>query len=319
MTGVSAGGGHPLTPDEIEVVEYISARYREGLDIELIADLVERRQPGSDDDKYEDTSSAEKRLAGQILTFRNTAPTVSNLLKSQIEVITKGTQIIKSEGTYWRYEPCIERIFEMDYKEITRANRYIEVFEESDYDVVAEQGRQKFGDQHSSLAETGGPDFISELLDTIEAAFPITERGFPHLLALKRILDGDDPSVETLQRKKLTSVIRELTDIEEHLNSVYFDLIVSTYPSKLRNATAHGDLLHDAANKEIRIPSKNTVYSYEDLESTRRQVFSIVVFLTGTLQALIAWRAVTFDETLGIDSMDEMLLFASNRTDSNEF
>ena len=318
MTGVSAGGGHPLTPDEIEVVEYISARYREGVDIELIGDLVERGQLSSNDGKYEDTSSVEKRLAGQILTFRNTTLPVADLLRSQIEVITKGTQIIKSEGTYWRYEPCIERIFEMAFKQIRRANRYIEAFEESDYDVVAEQVRQQFRNQQSSLAETSGPDFISGLLDTIETAFPIIERGFPHLLALKRILDGDDPSVEVLQHKKLTSVIRELTDIEQHLNSVYFDLIVSAYPSKLRNATAHGDLLHDAANKEIRIPSKNIVYSYDDLERWRREIFSSVVFLTGMLQSLITWRALTFDEDLGIDSMEEMLLFASNLTESNE-
>jgi hypothetical protein len=319
MTGGSDRGNHPLTPDETEVIEYISARYREGLDIELIADLVERGQVNSDDKRYEDSSSVERRLAGQILTFRNTVSPVADLRRWQIEVVTKGAQILRNEGTYWRYEPCIERIFEMNSKEITLAHRYFEVFEESDYDVVAEQLRHKFGEQQSSLPETGSPHFVSELVSTIEAAFPIIERGFPHLLALKRILDGDDPTVEVLQRKKLTSVVRELTDIEEHLNSVYFDWIVSAYPSKLRNASAHGDLLHDSANEEVRIPSKGFVYSYEDLESTRREVFSIVVFLIGMLQALIAWRAITYDEDIGIDNMDEMLLFASNRTDSNEF
>jgi hypothetical protein len=312
MTGVSGGGRKGLTPEERETVEYISNRYRNGLNLSLIENLIadgQQRQTYALDE-WESSESVEHRVAAQILTFRENTSLYDRLVWYQIEIVTKGSRLLREEQTYWRFEPCIECIFEMEPEQIERAYQYLCAFEESDYDVAAEQVRHQFADRQTSLPDTTDPRFPTALLDTIEVAFPIVERGFPNLLALKRILDEEDPTVEVLQRKSLSSVVRELSDTESELNSAYFDLIVSTYPSTLRNAMAHGDVLHDHENQEIRIPSTGTMYTPENLEKIWGEVYSLVVFLGGMVQGLVSLNALAPDE-VDIDSMDDVFLLRS--------
>jgi len=67
---------------------------------------------------------------------------------------------------------------------------------------------------------------------------------------MKRILDGETPNMDSLQNLRASKVRRELLDTEANENSAYFDLIVDAYNNDIRNALAHGDLVHDPPNKK---------------------------------------------------------------------
>lgn len=117
----------------------------------------------------------------------------------------------------------------------------------------------------------------------------LLERGFPNLLAMKRILDGEAPSNSVLQGKRAAAVRRELTDSDD-LNSAYFDLIVGEFDRSIRNAIAHGDLLTDTAREEVRIPTSGRTYSYRSFADAVTAHLVNVVFLTGAFSSLVEWN-----------------------------
>lgn len=142
-------------------------------------------------------------------------------------------------------------------------------------------------------AETA--ESISKGLDIYRKGLGVFERGFPLLLGLKRILDGENPEVDELQKMRASSVRAELTDTDNHPNSAYFDLVVNQYNRMLRNALAHGDIIHDPSGSQVRIPNEDTAYTYTEFNDIAKRNFSNGVFLTGLCSSLVEWRVYMYE------------------------
>lgn len=213
-----------------------------------------------------------------------------------MNTIDTGAEILEMYNDYWRFEPCIESILEMDSDQSEMISSYLDSFSSSDYSLALEHKRQSC---YHLLSEwdpmSTNSENIQLAIDMYEDMLTIFERGFPNLLAMKRILDGEQPNNDDLQNIRASSVRRELLDTETHQNSVYFDLIVEKFDSKLRNGISHGDLVNDPVEKSIRIPTQNTQYSYSEVNEIMEANISNAIFLTGMFQSLVKWQYATID------------------------
>ena len=213
-----------------------------------------------------------------------------------LNVINNGKEMLDIHNDYWRFEPCIEAIFEMNPNQLEIINSYLRSFFLSDYSIALEHKRQSY---HRLLSDWDStcvsPENIQTAIGIYEDMLTIFERGFPNLLAMKRVLDGKNPNNDNLQNKRPSSVRRELTDTEAHLNSAYFDLIVGEFDNGLRNGVCHGDLVNDPIKKVIRIPTQNNEYSYTEINEIVEANISNAVFLTGMFQSLVEWQHVAHD------------------------
>jgi hypothetical protein len=227
-------------------------------------------------------------------------PEIAAIVMLQNEdVIQNGISIIKSHNDYWLFEPCIEEIFELEQQELNDAYEYLANFSESDHAFTL---RQQTHSLHENL-QVWDPDQLNSDsfdngLDIYQNCMGIFERGFPNFLALKRILDGETPENEILQRKSASSVRRELSNSSE-LNSAYFDLMVEKFDVRLRNGISHGDVLYAPSDAEIRIPTENVSYSHEKFNGIVHTNVSTAMFLMGAFESLIAWqRFANMDEEI---------------------
>ena len=213
-----------------------------------------------------------------------------------------GLQLIKDVNEFVRFQPTIESIFELDDSQLKKARTYLEKFRESPYKYAIEAEKEPLINGFQQWDETDlSTENINHGREIYESCMKIFERGFPNLLALKRVMDGETPEVEVLQKKSASSVRRELT--EDNLmsnsednpmsNSVYFDLIVERFDTELRNGIAHNDLVRDPIESKVHIPSRNISYGYEEFNDIVRENFAAGVFLTGTFRSLVKWHAGT--------------------------
>ena len=205
-----------------------------------------------------------------------------------------GLQLIRDVNEFVRFKPTIESIFGLDDSQLEKIRTYLEKFQESSYDYAIEAEKETLIKEFQQWDETDlSTENINRGREIYESCMKIFERGFPNLLALKRVMDGETPEVEVLQRKSASSVRRELTEDDPTSNSVYFDLIVERFDTELRNGIAHNDLVGDPIESEVRIPSKNASYGYEEFNDIVRENFAAGVFLTGTFRSLVKWHAGT--------------------------
>jgi len=205
-----------------------------------------------------------------------------------------GLQLIKDVNEFVRFQPTIESIFELDDSQLKKARTYLEKFRESPYDNAIEAEKETLVSEFQQWDETDlSTENINHGREIYESCIKIFERGFPNLLALKRVMDGETPEVEVLQKKSASSVRRELTKDSPMSNSVYFDLIVERFDTELRNGIVHNDLVGDPIKSEVHIPSKNVSYGYEEFNDIVRENFAAGVFLTGTFRSLVKWHAGT--------------------------
>lgn len=130
---------------------------------------------------------------------------------------------------------------------------------------------------------------ISEGIEALKDVFGIYELGFPLLLGMKRILDGETPNMDSLQNLRASKVRRELLDTEANENSAYFDLIVDAYNNDIRNALAHGDLVHDPTKQEVRISSRNTTYTYNTFETIIDEHIAVGAFFDPMYPSIIEY------------------------------
>lgn len=309
-----------LVPEEVEILEELSRSYRNGLNINRVDELVSRwdANPEAVTGKLYSEITNEKRSAYLILHNRSNDISSVDYVAMLLPAIAQGHNIIDGHGMYWRFKPCVERILEMDNDEISESYQFLMNYQSTDYFAASEQQRHAFFDRRQQLDGVSQEECVTTVLDTFELSFAIFERGFPLLIALKRITDGESPEVGDLQRMRLNAIIRELSDTENHQNSAYFDLIAKRYPRRLRNGMAHGDLLHDAGKGEVRIPSKDVVYSYDKLTKLQKEIWSITVFFTGMLDGLIEWRHATVDIPELAGNMDDLLELEELFVTSNE-
>lgn len=207
--------------------------------------------------------------------------------------VHKGKELIDDLETWWTHEPTFEILFEMGQEELRIIKSVMLEFFASDHFLAFMQYRMRF---LSSFDEWDATDLktgnIRNGLDAYQEATNVFEIGFPLLLVVKRALDGNEPSIDSLVRSRMSTVIRELTDTEENENSVYFDLMVNQYDAALRNALAHGDVVIDSVDSEIKIPTRDSKISYEQSYKTATRNISSALFLTevlpGTIKLLLA-------------------------------
>jgi hypothetical protein len=321
-----------LLKDGAISVEKIARERRDAVNIDEVERILESEDP-LQVESYNDLSPEERTayLAKLSEYISEDGLSVPIVLSSAEGVIRSGVQIIKENEDYWRFEPTIECIFEMDHDELEVAIEYFEKSHDSDFDIAQQQYINSIHDRISDISsirqegqkrvfneivtegkdipdEVPGEDYViaevaNHYLELYRQIAEFSELAFPQLLMLKRILDGEeevDPAV--LQSKNASSVRRELTD--EDTNAVYFDLIVKKYNSDLRNALAHGDYLVDNQNSVVQITSTNKEFSFEEIENIVHWNISNFIFLSGTMQSLIEWRYITFKS----DKIDRDLL-----------
>ena len=205
-----------------------------------------------------------------------------------------GLQILRNLGGFWRFEPTVEAIFELDDEQLVAAENYFISFDDSDHrDILMPRGSKLIDEYQKWTTMDSSTERISLGKEIYTTSMKICERGFPNLLALKRILDGETPEVERLQQIRASKIRRELTNEEEEPNSVYFDLIVSRFDSTIRNGIAHGDIVIEPSESQVRIPLKDVEYSYEDFMLVVKENMANAMFLTGTLGPLVHWHATT--------------------------
>ncbi|WP_152420021.1 hypothetical protein [Haloferax prahovense] len=277
---------------EMEVIKSESMRW--GVEVDYHQVIEEMQSVGFYLEDWESHPSEflnlplETQLAITFRTMRQPHKKVEQyLIKNHKKTIQSGLSLIKGYDEYWRFEPCILKLREMDHDSLTYLLEYLESFFETDYfhtlnqhkTVVLDKREYWNQDETSSQNTILGKEIFNE-------ASSLFESGFPNLLAMKRILDGECPKNDDLQNLRASSVRRELTDRDD-ANSAYFDLIVEGYDNQLRNAMAHGSFLNDPSNKEIRIPTRNLTYSYEQFNNAVAAAIANSVFLTGLFYALV--------------------------------
>lgn len=298
----SPGIGGPLTETEINIIQEFAAGYPSGVDVDAVEDLLEDRAKNLQillNQKITNLSP-EELMAVQLLGFREESYDIEYLTSLQYylteEVINLGAESIQEYDDYFRFKPCIEKIFELKFEKLEKIAVYMREFEQSDYETTSEQYRHKVQYHHNNTSSTNdNGELIAEVLEMYKDIAGLFETTFPNLLALKRILDDETPSNAVLQNKSFSSVCRELLSTEKEPNSVYFDLIVNKYDSNLRNGLSHGDIINDTVNEEVRMPSKSVCYSYAEIGEIGRNNLSNAFFLTGFYRELIKWRYRTYE------------------------
>jgi hypothetical protein len=217
-----------------------------------------------DDESLEETTVTGIKLRQHFSKAEWHEVAVFQMLQDE-KVIKSGIGILRNKSHYWLFEPCIEKMFELNQNELDELYSYLYDFLESEYAAALYQHTCSL---RKSLKTWNPNERSSESfekgIDIYRSCIGIVERGFPNFLAMKRILDGENPDNEILQRKSASSVRRELTDTTKELNSAYFDLVVNRFDVSLRNGISHGDVLYDPTNEEVRIPTENTTYTQEN-------------------------------------------------------
>lgn len=297
--------GHSF--DEISKyhAERSSLIFQENVDRERVNELVQHFPEKLDPfllPELADEWSIEQKTAYVIKVKQRfqrmeTPEIVAIVMLQNEEVIREGISIIKSHNDYWLFEPCIEKIFELDQQELNTAYEYLTDFNESDCSFTLRQQTHPLVENLQVWdSDQLNSDSFDNGLDIYQNCMSIFERGFPNFLALKRILDGETPENEILQRKSASSVRRELSNSSE-LNSAYFDLMVEKFDVRLRNGISHGDVLYAPTDAEIRIPTENVSYSHEEFNDIVHINISTAMFLMGAFESLITWqRFANMDE-----------------------
>ena len=297
-----SGSFEPLKESERRILRRAATRQGKELNFEKVAKHAKSLQrPNKDfENNHFNQEDPNKAAAIQLSILRNHNSELDfsseqqrqehNFIELLYRGITVGKELLEQSGFYWRFKPTIEKILELNITEAKQCTILIRKFEIGDFGLALEQQKNKFFQHFRQWKpEEKSAESIEIGIEAYRDALGIYERGFPVLLGVKRIIDGGNPSLESLQRERASNVRRELTDTTNHENSVYFDLIVKSYEPTLRNALSHGDLIHDPSAKSIRIPNRSTSYSYDEFNDIIGQGLAVAVFLTGMFQDLVYW------------------------------
>lgn len=303
-----------FTPEEREFINSISKQYQQDINLADIAEIISSPDFSPYDTQHEmltnpdyhKRKNAELWAAVNIVKMRDISEELEDgndkkvreliLLEKLIlneNTAAHGLQLIKDVEEFWRFKPTIELIFELGEEDLEKAEEYARVYENSSYHNAVRPHRNSLVQNfkrwdHSDLSTNN----IKRGKRMYDSCFKIFERGFANLLALKRILDDENPKLSTLQKKSAAAVRRELTENDPESNSVYFDLIVQSFDSGIRNAVAHNDIVINPPDSTIYVPTKDDRYSYEEFNDVIKQNFANGIFLTGTCNSLLKWYSI---------------------------
>ena len=282
-------------------IEWLSKWLQADIDPQRVENIIEenKRDPSNHitaSSWGHNTPAEEFAAIGEILkeeAEKNPTRTLARFLQTTKQTISRGTTLLKSFDEYWRFEPCIKKILEMNTEEIDSADEYFKQFQASSYFHSMNQQTHSFSkDFDDWYTEDELTATINKGIKVYRKASGISERTFPNLLALKRILDGENPDLDVLQEKRFSSVRHELADAQKEPNSAYFDLIVSEFDADLRNGVSHGDIVHDPTQNEIQIPTENTSYLYEEFSDVILKNGLNVSFLIAVPEALVSFKTI---------------------------
>jgi hypothetical protein len=290
----------PLTQLEKEALREQEVRWSTSLDFDRVEQYMKNaiRNNTQITPQYVSRGDKDKRAAAVILLQRQAQSNIdSESLSTQVDTVyiqrileqtAIGKQILDSTGTYWRFEPTVEKTLSLSESQAEQAVNLYGELKTSDHGTILDQSADKFL-KHVTERDKA-PDQTKRIAIGIQAlqdAIGIYEIGFPLLLGIKRILDGDDPSMESLQQLRAAKVRRELRNTDSHENSVFFDLIVNAYSSNVRNALAHGDLVNDPSERTVRIPNRDNTYTYDEFDTITTEHIAVALFLTGMYQSTL--------------------------------
>ena len=304
-----------FSQSEVEVIEDLSLDFQADIDLARVAELIQSEQFSahdfriklSKDPALRKEATPEIWAATAVQMGREVEKKVSAGKAEEAERILRldyiisaeseaqtGLDLIKTLDEFLRLKPTVEAIFSQDDQQLEKSYNYVNEFSETDYESTLIQNKRDLMNLYQEWEkEDLSTESINQGIEIYQKCSDVFERGFPNLLALKRILDGQEPSVDVLQRKSASSVRRELTEGEPGSNSAYFDLIVNAFDNSLRNGIAHNDLITDPGKSEVRIPSKGFSYSYENFNEIVTENLANAIFLTGAFRSLIEWHAIT--------------------------
>lgn len=298
--------GRQLSPEEEDFLNQMSKDFAIDLDDKEVVDYTaafirgeEKLGPASGFVEYEPNKKAaanvvlmriSKYLAQKSSGYDGTA--LHNLSKAHLQ-LEDGDNLLNYLEYSWICDGLIRRIVQFDELESTQAFRLVRDLRRSDYGHALVQHIHPFFAKMPKWDPEGDDaENVKFGLQIYRETLGIYERGFPLLLGIKRIMDGEDPDLESLQTEHEGIVRKELTDVQKHDNSVYFLDIVKQYEPALRNAVAHGDYTVDPVESKVKIPNKNQEYSFSEINDLLKRNFSVAIILSGYLEALLQWQYV---------------------------
>jgi hypothetical protein len=158
---------------------------------------------------------------------------------------------------YYRFEPCMRKMFELNAEKTQKLVNLYDAYMQSKYEAALTQSFHKLRDNFDGMTNVSeNADEINSGLESYNYAMDVVERGLPLLTGFKRILDAnDEPDLDKLQKLRVRSMIKELTNSE---NYCYFDQIIDIIDLDIQNAIAHGDTFVNLSESIIEFPNAGT-------------------------------------------------------------
>jgi len=291
----------PLTELEKKALRKQEARWSTSLDFDRVEKCMNNIIRGDVQLTPQNIfqGDSDKRAAAVILQQRQSfnkidadslsAKANTTYFQQILNQVAVGKRFLDETGTYWRFEPTVEKTLNLTETQAEQAVNLYGEMKTSDHGTILDQSSDKFLKHVIGRDKTSDQtEKIAISIEAVQDALGIYEIGFPLLLGVKRILDGGDPSMESLQQLRASKVRRELTDTDEHENSVFFDLVISAYKSNVRNALAHGDLVNDPSDQTVRIPNRDVSYTYDEFETITTEHIAVALFLAGMYQSTLS-------------------------------
>jgi hypothetical protein len=242
------------------------------------SDLLTMSQKG---DGYLQKAAKYILMRAYVDKFGDSAPAHEMVLLT----VRSGCLSLMQRDRYYRFEPCIRRMFELNAEKTQKLVNLYDAYMQSKHRIALDQSFHKLkhscdGIPPASVSENA--DEINSGLESYNHAMDVVERGLPLLTGFKRILDANDElDLDKLQKLRLRSMIKELTNSE---NYCYFDQVVDIIDLDIRNAIAHGDTFVNPSESIVEFPNAGTNHHFSTMSNKLEDIYAISIFLSGTYQ-----------------------------------
>ena len=273
---------------DADVIQMYEKREARSIDESILSSKIKKIIESTDSaSKFLYSSDDIERIAANhvLLSDDIGAETPSFAKISHVTFVT-GCYTLKLADRYYIFEPCIKRMFDMTEKETKQCVKIHDQYFDSNHETMLNQSYDQ-----ANVAENinidKDLDQINRALDDYIHAMNVVERGFPLLLAVKRVFEnGKMPELDELQNMRLSKIQTELTDDSTQAYP-YFDLIAEAVDTDLRNAVAHGDVFTDPKKSKVHIENKNIDYTFPEVVEKIKDIMSVNVFLGNTFQSTV--------------------------------
>jgi len=233
-------------------------------ELERLAFLIKSREQGFHSD-----------ITGQLMTVASTQPFLDMLFED-----------LKRYGESERYRACIDSLNALDTEEL---DILIEVINEYWGTRAFLSVAQNHVTLTNDLLERGNRFSIEDIddarqgIEIYKKCMDICDSGFPALMNLKYVVDGDDPRGKDFISMGFGAARNTL---EEH---GVFDSVVDAVDADLRNAISHGDLWVDNVENTIETNNPDKSYSLEEFDDAVSVAIPLARFVA-TLPTVIRAR-----------------------------